>query len=44
MPLPIILGIGAAIAGGAGLIGGVNGAVKMKEAPWREQKEDMKGM
>lgn len=32
MPLPIILGIGAAIAGGAGLIGGVNGAVKMKEA------------
>ena len=32
MPLPIILGIGAAIAGIAGIGSGVLGAVKMKEA------------
>lgn len=32
MPLPIILGVGAAIAGLAGIGGGVHGAVKMKEA------------
>ena len=32
MPLPLILGIGAAIAGAAGIGGGVAGAVKMKEA------------
>lgn len=32
MPLPIILGVGAAVAGLAGIGGGVHGAVKMKEA------------
>lgn len=32
MPLPLILGIGAAIAGAAGIGSGVNGAKKMKEA------------
>ena len=35
MPLPLILGIGAAIAGAAGAVGvgsGIHGAVKMKEA------------
>lgn len=32
MPLPIILGIGAAVAGIAGIGSGVRGAVKMKEA------------
>jgi len=32
MPLPLILGIGAAIAGAAGVGTGVHGAVKMKEA------------
>ncbi len=32
MPLPLILGIGAAIAGVAGVGSGINGAVKMKEA------------
>lgn len=32
MPLPLILGIGAAIAGIAGVGSGVHGAVKMKEA------------
>lgn len=32
MPLPIILGIGAAIAGAAGIGTGIHGAVKMKEA------------
>lgn len=32
MPLPLILGIGAAIAGVAGVGSGVHGAVKMKEA------------
>lgn len=32
MPLPLILGIGAGIAGAAGLGAGVNGAVKMKKA------------
>lgn len=32
MPIPIILGIGAAIAGAAGLGAGIHGGVKMKEA------------
>ena len=32
MPLPLILGIGAAVAGIAGLGSGIHGAVKMKEA------------
>lgn len=32
MPLPLILGIGAAIAGVAGVASGVKGAAKMKEA------------
>ncbi|MDE7247920.1 MAG: hypothetical protein K2N43_08535 [Lachnospiraceae bacterium] len=32
MPLPLILGIGAAVAGLAGVGSGVHGAVKMKEA------------
>lgn len=32
MPLPIILGIGAAVAGVAGITSGVKGAAKMKEA------------
>lgn len=32
MPLPLILGIGAAIAGAAGVASGVSGAAKMKEA------------
>jgi hypothetical protein len=32
MPLPIILGVGAAIAGIAGIGNGINGAAKMKEA------------
>ena len=32
MPLPLLLGIGAAIAGAAGIGAGVYGAVKMKEA------------
>lgn len=32
MPLPLILGIGAAIAGVAGIGSGVHGAAKMKEA------------
>ncbi|MGN0474755.1 MAG: hypothetical protein ACI4IJ_06670 [Acutalibacteraceae bacterium] len=32
MPLPLILGIGAAIAGVAGISNGIHGAVKMKEA------------
>lgn len=32
MPLPLLIGIGAAIAGAAGLGAGINGAVKMKEA------------
>lgn len=32
MPLPLILGIGAAIAGAAGIGAGINGAAKMKEA------------
>lgn len=32
MPLPLLLGIGAAIAGVAGVGSGVHGAVKMKEA------------
>lgn len=32
MPLPFILGVGAAIAGVAGVSNGVQGAVKMKEA------------
>lgn len=32
MPLPLILGIGAAIAGAAGVGSGIHGAVKMKEA------------
>lgn len=32
MPLPLILGIGAAIAGVAGVASGVQGAAKMKEA------------
>lgn len=32
MPLPLLLGIGAAIAGAAGIGSGIHGAVKMKEA------------
>lgn len=32
MPLPLILGIGAAVAGAAGLGNGIHGAVKMKDA------------
>lgn len=32
MPLPLILGIGAAVAGVAGVGSGIHGAVKMKEA------------
>ena len=32
MPLPIILGVGAAIAGIAGVTSGIHGATKMKEA------------
>lgn len=32
MPLPLILGIGAAVAGVAGIGSGVNGGLKMKEA------------
>lgn len=32
MPLPLIIGIGAAIAGAAGVGAGVHGAVKMKDA------------
>lgn len=32
MPLPLLLGIGAAIAGAAGVGSGIHGAVKMKEA------------
>ena len=32
MPLPLILGIGAAIAGTAGIGSGIHGALKMKEA------------
>jgi len=32
MPLPLILGIGAALAGTVGVGGGIRGAVKMKEA------------
>ena len=32
MPLPIILGIGAAVAGVAGVGSGIHGAIKMKEA------------
>ena len=32
MPLPLILGIGAAIAGAAGVGAGIHGAVKMKDA------------
>ena len=32
MPLPLFLGIGAAIAGVAGVGSGIHGAVKMKEA------------
>ena len=32
MPLPLILGIGAAVAGVAGVGTGIHGAVKMKEA------------
>lgn len=32
MPLPLILGIGAAIAGAVGVGSGIHGAVKMKEA------------
>jgi len=32
MPIPIILGIGAAVAGIGGIIGGVSGAAKMKDA------------
>lgn len=32
MPLPLFLGIGAAIAGAVGVGSGVHGAVKMKEA------------
>lgn len=32
MPLPLILGVGAAIAGIAGVGTGVHGAVKIKEA------------
>lgn len=32
MPLPLILGIGAAIAGAAGIGTGIHGAVKMKDA------------
>lgn len=32
MPLPLILGIGAAVAGVAGIGSGIHGAVKMKEA------------
>lgn len=32
MPLPLILGIGAAVAGAAGIGSGIHGAVKMKEA------------
>ena len=37
MPLPLIIGIGAAVAGAAGVIAGVNGASKMKKAG--EEKE-----
>lgn len=32
MPLPIILGVGAAIAGAVGVGSGIHGASKMKEA------------
>lgn len=32
MPLPLILGIGAAVAGAAGLGSGIHGAVKLKDA------------
>lgn len=32
MPLPLILGVGAAIAGAAGVGSGIHGAVKMKDA------------
>ena len=32
MPLPLILGVGAAIAGVAGVGTGIHGAVKMKDA------------
>lgn len=32
MPLPLILGIGAAIAGAGGLGAGIHGGLKMKEA------------
>lgn len=32
MPLPLILGVGAAIAGVAGIGGGINGGMKMKKA------------
>ena len=32
MPLPLVLGVGAAIAGVAGVSTGVHGAVKMKSA------------
>ena len=33
MPLPLILGIGAAIAGAGGLGAGIHGGLKMKEFP-----------
>ena len=32
MPLPLIIGIGAAIAGVAGVGAGIRGGIKMKEA------------
>lgn len=32
MPIPVILGIAAAITGGIGVLGGIGGAVEMKEA------------
>ncbi len=45
MPLPIILGVGAAIAGVVGVGSGISGASKMKEAndTRKMQKSVIKG-
>ncbi len=40
MPLPLILGVGAALAGVAGVGSGIHGAAKMKEANDTMQSAD----
>ena len=40
MPLPFILGVGAVLAGAAGVGSGIHGAVKMKEADVIKKEAD----